>query len=243
MMGRSMMRRRALPTTTGRLAAGSSSGNGPGRDGVPGGSPCSAMTGSGAARRVVPVPAAALATARRREAGAAAVAARTGAETWARDCIGQACGLSVVHVQMADLSPMDRQDFTMRWATGWQAVPERELTAEDRTRAAAMAEAMVRPCLDVAHGRATVIRAMGETSLLLRVPKWVMADPEPVLVTYAGAMAGWPLVACEDAIRTWPDGHSFWPCWPDLQVAIRERAVVLNGIAGAVRHWLKMAGG
>jgi len=198
-------------------------------------------TADGGRRARTGVPATALATARRREADARAVAARSGAETWARVCIAQACGLSVLNVQTADLSPMDRQDFTMCWSVGWQVMAERG-AAPDAAVAEQLARAMVRPCLDLPDGRDRMLLAMGETSLLLRVPRRVEANPEPVLLAYAGAMAGFPAMACEDAIRSWPDAHDFWPAWPDLRGAIGERAAVLSGISGALWRWLETEG-
>jgi hypothetical protein len=187
------------------------------------------------------VPATALAVARRREADPKAVMARTGAEHWARASIGQHCGLSIVNVRTGDLSPSDRQDFTMHWSVGWQvmAVPG---TTPDPAAAEQLAAAMVRPCLDLPGGRLSMVRGLGEVSLLLRIPRKVAADPEPVLMAYAGAMAGYPALACDDAIRSWPDAHDFWPDWPGLRDAIRERAAVLSDISAALLRWVEAEG-
>lgn len=147
---------------------------------------------------------------------------------------------------------MDRQDFTMHWATGWQVVPEGGGRAGSGTAAGAvdlaaatdLAAAMVRPCLDLSGGRGALLRALGEASLLLKVPARVQADPAPVLSAYVGAMAGYPVMACDDAIRSWPDAHDFWPDWPGLRAAIQERAAVLHQIAAALRQWIdQQAGG
>ena len=187
------------------------------------------------------MPATALATALRREADPAAVQARTGAEHWARDCIGQHCGLRIVRVEMGDLSPADRQDFGMLWSTGWQvmALPG---VAADVARARTMAQVMVRPCLDVPGARAGMLRAMADVALLVKVPGRVQADPEPVLRAYLGAMAGYPALACDCAIRSWPGAHDFWPAWPELRRAIAERAAVLSEMAAALNRWIETEG-
>lgn len=199
------------------------------------------MTPTGGGRPRTAVPATALATALRREADPAAVQARTGAEQWARACIGQQCGLRILRVETGDLSPTDRQDFTRFFSTGWQVMTLPGVTP-DTAAAQAMAVAMLRPCLDLSGGRAAMLRALGECALLVKVPGRVQADPVPVLRAYAGAMAGYPVMACECAIRSWPDAHDFWPAWPELRRAIHERAGVLSEMAAALTRWIEQEG-
>lgn len=199
------------------------------------------MARTGAGRPRTPVPAAALATALRREGAAAAVQARTGAEHWARASIGQHCGLRIVNVLASDLSPTDRQDFAAHWSTGWQvmALPG---TVPDGAAAAALSRAMVRPVLDLPGGRAAMLEALGDCALLVKVPGRVQRDPEPVLRAYLRAMAGYPALACDCAIRSWHQGHDFWPDWPGLRMAISERATVLSGMAAALNRWIETEG-
>lgn len=194
-----------------------------------------------AGRPRTPVPPAAVATALRREADPAAVQARTGAEHWARVSIGRQCGLRIVNVLAGDLSPADRQDFAAHWSTGWQvmAMPG---TAPDPAMAAMLSAALVRPLADVPGGRAAMLEALGECALLMRVPRRVQRDPEPVLLTYLRAMSGYPALACDCAIRSWSHGHDFWPDWPGLRTAISERAAVLSGMAAALNRWIETEG-